>query len=242
MAAQVPALLRLGPRPVARPDPAAGVFETVLVEGRKPVELGAHLDRLAASVRELYDEALPAGLDARARAAAADGAETSCRLRLLATPGGGVAAETAPLPDRSEPSTLAPVTLPGGLGAHKWRDRRLVDALAATVAPATALLVDLDGSLLEAAWGSVLIVDAEGVLATPPLDGRILPGVTRARTLDAARDASLPVAERAVRLDELAGAHEVMLAGALSGVVAVGRPGPVAARLAWLSASGRAGA
>jgi para-aminobenzoate synthetase/4-amino-4-deoxychorismate lyase len=228
-----PSPLRVGPRPVARPDPAAGVFETVLVRDGEPVELERHLARLAASVRELYNEALPEDLPERALAEAAS--DTDCRLRLLATPSVGVAVEITPLPDRQGPLTLAPVTVPGGLGAHKWRDRRLLDALAASVAPGTALLVDLDGVVLEAAWASVLIVDTEGTLVTPPLDGRILPGVTRARALVRARQAGIAITERPIALADLEQASEVMLAGALSGVVAVGEEGSVAASLAALN-------
>ena len=37
-----------------RPDPRAGVFETILVVEDRPVDLDAHLRRLGASVRALY--------------------------------------------------------------------------------------------------------------------------------------------------------------------------------------------
>ena len=39
--------------------------------------------------------------------------------------------------------------------------------------------------MLEAAWANVWILDADGALLTPPADGRILPGITRARLLAA---------------------------------------------------------
>ncbi|MBI5105335.1 MAG: chorismate-binding protein, partial [Solirubrobacterales bacterium] len=186
----VPRPLRLGPRPTPRPDPARGVFETVLVRDGAPVDLDAHVARLTASVRALYGVTpeLPA-LPPLPEAA---------RLRLLAEPGGAIAAEVAALPPASDPTTLHPVVVPGGLGAHKWRDRRLLDALAAHTAPATPLLVDLDGWVLEASWANVVAIGDGGALATPPLDGRILPGVGRARFL-AAHD----VAERPVHVTEL---------------------------------------
>ena len=38
-----------------RPDPRAGVFDTLLVQAGEPVALAPHLARLATSVRELYD-------------------------------------------------------------------------------------------------------------------------------------------------------------------------------------------
>ena len=47
-------VVRRGPRPTPRPDPAAGLYETILVAGGLPLDLGAHLERLAASARALY--------------------------------------------------------------------------------------------------------------------------------------------------------------------------------------------
>ena len=230
-APEPPASLRLAPRPVPRPDPVAGVFETILVSGGEPVALERHLDRLAASAAELYGlrierDRLVSQL--RELAAAAPG---PCRLRAVLRPGAEPQLETAPLPDTSAPLALAPVTVPGGLGPHKWHDRRLIDALTAAVAPATPLLVDLDGQLLEASWGNVFLVDAQGILATPPLDGRILPGITRARTLERARARGIAVAERRLTLADLADARELLLTSALRGVAAVGTPGPVAETL-----------
>ena len=44
-----------------RPDPAQGIFETLLVVDGEPVELDAHLARLRRSLDEVYDADLPAG-------------------------------------------------------------------------------------------------------------------------------------------------------------------------------------
>jgi para-aminobenzoate synthetase/4-amino-4-deoxychorismate lyase len=51
--------------------------------------------------------------------------------------------------------------------------------------------------VLEAAWANVWIEDGDGALLTPPADGRILPGVTRASllALPAAREAALTLAD-----------------------------------------------
>ena len=203
---------RLGPRPVPRPDPAAGVFETVLVRDGAPVALDAHLARLAASCAALGYGSLPAETAARAVALAAK--ERSARLRITVVPGEEIAAELAPVPERAEPVAIAEVTVPGGIGAHKWNDRRLIDALTAHVGPAVPLLVDLDGYVLEAAWANVFVADADGAMTTPPLDGRILPGVTRARIL-----AGQPVVERAIHLDELLAADTILLSSALAGLI-----------------------
>ena len=80
------------------------------------------------------------------------------------------------LKPRALPIVLTPYVLPGGLGEHKWRDRRLLDALSAD--GTTPLILDADGTVLEAAWASVLI-RRDGVLYTPREDGRILPSTSR---------------------------------------------------------------
>ncbi|MBV8734072.1 MAG: bifunctional anthranilate synthase component I family protein/class IV aminotransferase, partial [Solirubrobacterales bacterium] len=131
----------------SRPDPDCGVFETVLVQDGRAVELDRHLDRLAASVSELYGGIQPGltGVAARANAAAAQTMGRS-RLRVLAGADGSVTIDVSPAgPAPSGSGLLVPFALPGGLGAHKWRDRRLLDGLAAEVNGMVPLLVDTDG-------------------------------------------------------------------------------------------------
>jgi para-aminobenzoate synthetase/4-amino-4-deoxychorismate lyase len=206
-----PPLLLPAHVPVPRPDPAAGVFATVLVQDGRAVALAAQLERLAGSLHALYDLAAPAGLAARVEAEARRlGAG---RLRIDATPDGAVALSTGP-PPGTDPATLRPWTLPGGLGPHKWRDRRLLDALTAASDGAVPLLVDADGAVLEAAWANVFARGADGALRTPPADGRILPGIRRATLLaDGAIEAPLT-------LDDLAAARELLLTSALRAVPA----------------------
>jgi para-aminobenzoate synthetase / 4-amino-4-deoxychorismate lyase len=174
-----PRALRFG----RRPDPAHGVFETVLIEDAAPVHLGAHLERLAASVRELYGAELAA--DTRSRVVAVATA-TSARnaLRILADPDGSITLTLTPAPERDQPPAhLSPFVIPGGLGCHKWRDRKLLQALAAHTPGTVPLLVDTDGQVLEAAHANVSLVVGQALI-TPPADGRILPGVTRAALLE----------------------------------------------------------
>ncbi|MDQ6817912.1 MAG: bifunctional anthranilate synthase component I family protein/class IV aminotransferase [Actinomycetota bacterium] len=165
-----------------RPDPSFGVFETVLVENSSPLHLDAHLRRLAASVRELYGSELPRDLRARTiTVAAATSSRTA--LRILAHPDGSAAVEGTPaLATDQPPVCLAAFVIPGGLGPHKWRDRRLVQALAAHRPGTVPVLVDTDGQVLEAAHANVWLAQDQA-LSTPPVDGRILPGVTRATLL-----------------------------------------------------------
>jgi para-aminobenzoate synthetase / 4-amino-4-deoxychorismate lyase len=204
-----------------RPDAALGVFETLLVRGGHPLDARAHLARLERSVSALYGEELPDDLHARVVAAAA--AAPLQRLRVVAEPppSGGAAAGRAlrltieaqqlagePAPDAV---TLAPAVLPGGLGAHKWRDRRLVEELGQRLY-AVPLLVDLDGDVLEAAYANLFIVEGAHLI-TPPLDGRQLPGTVRARVL-----ALHPAREERLSLDRVAAADELLLASSVRGI------------------------
>lgn len=218
--ALAPAPLRLGAKPIPRPDPARGVFETILVEDGVPQHFKHHLERLAASLDSLYGSALPPGLagEITGRVAALEG---PARLRVDVRPSASAleySLAVSPLPARPASISLAPVCLPGGLGAHKWADRDLVDRLAAVQTPHLPLLCDLDGEVLEAAHATVFADLGDGCLTTPPLDGRILPGVARARLLAGAHP--LPpgisgVAERPLPLALLPGAGAIYIANAL---------------------------
>ena len=186
---------------VRRPDPALGVFETLLVADGEAQRLDAHLARLAGSLTELYGRALPADLEARARALAGT-ARGPSRLRIDVVPPADAELSLEPVRQRELPIVLHPYTLPGGLGAHKWRDRTLVDALTQT-----PLLVDADGTVLEAGWANVLI-RRDGALLRPRADGRILPGT------------SLPAAEEAdLTLADLQHADEILVSSSIVGVV-----------------------
>jgi para-aminobenzoate synthetase/4-amino-4-deoxychorismate lyase len=199
-----------------RPDPAGGVFETVLVECGRPVAVRAHLERLTASLANLYGARLEDGAAERAREkAASTGRERPRRhrLRIDADPDGHIALTLTPaaVPPPA-PVALTPFLLPGGLGAHKWRDRRLLDALSARAPGTVALLIDADGAVLEAGYANVWIVEA-GALLTPPTDGRILPGITRAALLEVEPAAR----EEPITLERLARAEAVFLTSSIAG-------------------------
>ena len=113
------------------------------------------------------------------------------------------------------PARLQAFTLPGGLGAHKWRDRRLLESLAAVaLAGPRPLLLDTDGLVLEAAYANVWIVEGDELI-TPPADGRILPGTARAGMLT--MDGNGSAREEAFELERLAEADEVFLTSSISG-------------------------
>ncbi len=104
----------------------------------------------------------------------------------------------------------------GGLGAHKWADRRLLEQAAAASPDELPLLVDTDGAVLEAARGSVFRA-GEGRLATPPADGRILPGITRRQVLALASLDGIEVREEELGLDDLR-QGDAFLAGSVRGI------------------------
>ncbi|HLM10317.1 MAG TPA: aminodeoxychorismate synthase component I [Thermoleophilaceae bacterium] len=210
-----------------RPDPELGVFSTMLVSAGEPVDLRAHLERLAESAAAVYGARLPHDVEERVRAAAASHAHA--RLRLLLEPSGAPRIEVTPLRAgcRRPPATLAPVLLPGGLGAHKWRDRRLLRELERRLG-AMPLIVDQDGDVLEAATANVWIVEGDA-LVTPPLDGRLLPGTVRARLL-----ALAAAREEHLELGRLAGADEIFLTSAISGMTPARLDGGPPARSATI--------
>lgn len=214
------------------PDPAQGVFETTLVTGGRPVALDAHLARLEASLRELYGLGVPEG----ARAAveeAAEGVQLG-RLRLTVMPDGSTSVRVADVDPAvvfpSAPVQVAAISVPGGIGAHKWADRRLLEQAEAQVGPALPLVVDAhDGAVLEGSRGSLFAV-LDGVVVTPPADGRLLPGITRAQAIEVVRGLGVELREEAV---DLAAADELFFTGAVRGVEPVGEAyGQLTARVA----------
>ncbi len=197
-----------------RPDPALGLIETLAVRDGTPLALDAHLARLAHSARTVLGASPPSGLGARVRRRAADAPWAWARLRITVAPGDDCLtwdvqpAEPAVL-GSDDPVALAPLLLPGGLGEHKWADRRLVDACS-TRHGACPLLVDLDGAVLEAAWANVWLLEGDRLM-TPPADGRLLAGVMRAALPAVAQRAGLEASEEPVVLERLEPAEAVLL-------------------------------
>jgi para-aminobenzoate synthetase / 4-amino-4-deoxychorismate lyase len=202
-----------------QPDRSRGVFETLLVVDGEPVELGAHLSRLARSLEEVYSQELPPQLEDKVRHAATEiplgrlrcalaPAEHGFRVDLLA---GGVELK-AVFPERGV--HLRTHEIAGGLGAHKWVDRKGINRPAPE--DAGALITD-EGEILEAGWANVFAVRG-GTLFTPPLDGRLLPGTTRAAVLELAAENDIERSERPLHPEDLLGAEETFLTGSIRGI------------------------
>lgn len=90
----------------------------------------------------------------------------------------------------------------------------------------------------------------DGVVATPPLDNQILPGITRQLLLAVLRaDGSIPVEERVITMDEVRDADEIWISSSSKEVVPVvqldgkpvgdGQPGPIWEKAARLYSAGK---
>jgi len=229
------------------PDPRHGVFETLLVLDGRPVELDAHLARLEASLAELFpgrpapdlgplDTELESGVMRIDIAPDRDLLEARISFREPEDRVGSVALRSLPIS--------------GGLGPHKWADRSLLDE-AQTGLPAGSLplVVDEDGAVLEASRANVFTV-RDGALLTPPLDGRILPGITRMRVLEIAEAMAIDLGEEPLTRNDLISADDVFLTGSVRGIewvdsldgTPLGSPGEIGRRLtmelqlAWANA------
>ena len=229
--------------PALRPRPATGVFTSLRVCGGRGYDLDGHLARLDGSAWRLFGKHLPPGLGTDLAACLAG--QPSGRLRITARPAGGplrVTVEVVPVGPAPQTVALRPVTIPGGLGAHKWLDRRLLAVLSdqAGLGPDEHLLIqDGNGDVLETDRASIFAV-IDGVVYTPPADGRLLPGVTRAAVLRLARDDGIIAKEEPLSVRLLRMASEVFVtnsvygvrpARSLAGTDAGWKAGPVAGRL-----------
>ena len=209
--------------PPSQPDPSRGLFETLLVADGAPVELQAHLDRLAASLRELFGAELPPDLATAATRACAGIEQGRLRIELVPDQRGGF--EQRLLVSEIDPAFSFPaagellrtVDATGWSGAHKWSDRAWLERTEEELGEEVPLLVGAGGEVLEAGRANVFAV-IDGALVTPPADGRILPGTARAATLRLAAELGIEAEERPLTLEELRGADEVFLTSSVRGL------------------------
>ncbi len=225
---------------------ADGVYEVVAIWNGCAVDFAPHMDRLERSMAEIRFPNPPhiGALSVIAR-------ETVQRNKvrngiLYIQVNRGSASRNHPFPN---PSTACSVvmTARSGLGPTtdeavngvrlsvqddiRWkrRDIKTVGLLANVLnkqqakehGAFEALLIDPDGTITEASAANVWIVDGKGTLKTRPLGPEILGGITRARTVELAAQAGLPVVEEAFSLDDVLQAREVFLTGTTTFVLPV---------------------
>ena len=173
-------------------------FETVRTYVGRPFRLGPHLDRLRASALALAltlpdDDVVAAEVgallatcppgDVELRITLTGGGRRILRARAIAAAPSSVRCASRPLQGAD--------SLPGWIkhGSRLAGVRAVADARVDEVR-----WVDVAGHFIEGTRSNIFAV-VDGLLVTPPADGRLLAGVTRQALLDAAREAGVPVAE-----------------------------------------------
>lgn len=239
-----------------------GLFESICYRQGKIFALRAHLERMRSGSQALcIDPPLSwQELGERICDVARAGGEDHGDLRVFLSrgPGGfGISPAECPAPGlyivalRSRPA--APELYESGLSAFRSRippkqeylaviknTNYLPNVFMAREAEErgmdVAITFDGEGYMGEAAIANVAIVDANGVLRSPP-PGRILPGTTLLTALALARK-RMPVSEAPVHADEIPAAREMLLFTSATLCVPItsfdgrpvdsGRPGPCA--------------
>ena len=194
-----------------------GVFETVGVHsGRVPLWSWhwARL-RLTLPVLGLDADSLPGEeslVQHAIQTAARSGLTPSAIVRVTVSTGGGpghrIVLGARPLEPIVRPVRVADVGLRRAFGDPTARWKTTSRAFWHVVPHAADDVLALgaeDGAVLECGTGNLFVAEpgCSGAFATPPLDGRILPGVGRAVLLDAAARSGVAIEERPVRIDEL---------------------------------------
>ena len=222
----------------------AACFETLRAFGGAIFRLDRHLDRLEAGLRAIGVETPPrAELQAAIAATLEANALPEARVRLTVSAGTGGARpglEPAGAPlvlvtAQPVPDTVTPARALVARGTRVTADRPLpfaktVNYLGPLLALDEArragldqaLLLDLDGDVVEASTANIFaVLGGEGgadLLFTPPLEAGALPGVTREAVLECARGLGLETAERRLPLAELLAAREALLTNSIAGV------------------------
>lgn len=244
------------------------VFETLRTYDSKPFALREHLERLEESARLVFID-LPVSREALEREiletiTAARNPESY--VRVMITRGSGELGLDPGLAGRplrvivvTELHPPEDVAYQQGISAITFPIRRTADATSASGAKignyltsvlamraaraqgaAEALIVDVHQTVVEGATSNVFFVQ-KGRLVTPPLDAGILPGITRAVVLRAAKRLGIDVELRAPKLAEITSFEEVFISSSIREILAVvridgnavgsGAPGPVYRRL-----------
>jgi branched-subunit amino acid aminotransferase/4-amino-4-deoxychorismate lyase len=214
----------------ALPKVAQGVvapFETMGAQAGAIALWDVHLQRLAATAVRL---GLPFAPTDAVRGEAAElllqNGHADDVLRLQLVPGAGtvhvVMTTRSRGPHRAFVKLLPTVVerLPGDPPADlKASPRRFYDAVMQQAQDGGAddgIVVGTDGAVLETAIAN-LWLRVDGVWVTPQLDGRVLPGIARARLLERAAAVGLPTAERRCGLDLVHRAQVLAVSNAVHG-------------------------
>jgi len=218
-----------------------GLFEVLRTWSTVPVDLDAHLDRMAVAGAALQlglDRAMVEAAVRTTIAAAPDNADH--RVRIIVTRGqGGVGVRFAEVRGGHtivilEPLGTLPTTttaafvgwqVPARAAGYKtlaYLDSLIAKELAAQRGAEEALRLGPDGGVVEGATSNLFIVTAD-VVQTPPLATGILPGITRAHVLACCQQLQIATMERSLTTHEVESADEIFVTSSVRGIVAVTR-------------------
>jgi D-alanine transaminase len=240
-----------------------GVYEVIRVYAGKPFALDRHLARLERSADGIeLNLPMPASeFAALATDLVAKSGLGSAEIYIQVSR--GASRRNHIFPDNVEPTCMVGVRSGREIPAELWvtgcsvitvPDQRwarcdlkticlLPNVLAKEAAHKAGALeaVMIRGSVVTEATSSNVFIWKSGALVTPVSDNRILPGITRAITIELARSLGYPVVERDVEPSELFSADEMFLTGTTMELmpvvkidrkpVGIGAPGEVRADL-----------
>ena len=180
------------------------LIETMRFDPEQGIErLDLHLSRMRASAQAL-DFSFDRHAVRNELQAATFRLREAKRLRLLLAKSGAVAIEISNLPPApAGPVSVAVVTLPVDVSdfrlVHKTSDRAFYDEAKVKAGAFEVVFTDPDGFLTEGSF-TTLYVERDGILLTPPLSRRLLPGTLRSELIEAGR-----ARESDLRAEDLAG-------------------------------------
>jgi branched-subunit amino acid aminotransferase/4-amino-4-deoxychorismate lyase len=216
-----------------------GLFESLRAIGGVPYLLDRHLERLLAGVNDLGFAGVPAyeELVDQVRRTILEAALEDAYVRVTITRGRSSAAlapalgpatvivAVLPAPAVSlAPVLAAQVGAPGAPGAGAKSTSRqqavLARVRAQRLGAQEGIYVGQDGQVLEGLSSNVFVWEGERLL-TPPR-AQCLPGITRGRVLELARDAGVTTLEQPVSVSALLSAEAAFLTNAVQGLRTLG--------------------
>jgi branched-chain amino acid aminotransferase len=198
-----------------------GAFEVIRLYQGRPFALGDHIDRLGRSAAAIELEFDRAALEDEIGALLAELGAADGQLRLIVTRGGRRLAMTEPIPSHAETLSLAAVTysptlILNGVKSLSYAANMQATRIAKRQGADEAVLVLVDGTVLEPPTSSIFWVSPQGGLRTPALDSGVLESITRDRMIKA-----LEVEEGKWPIADLRAADEAFLASTTREIQAV---------------------